>query len=54
LGAAETQRTNKVGAMIGARGCIYQIFQPVSAGVPAEYLVVQWHGRDLTALKLLL
>lgn len=49
LGAAETQGTNKVGAMIGARGCIYQTIVPAS-GVPGEYRVaVAWQGFNSTA-----
>lgn len=48
LGAAETQGANKVGAMIGARGCVYQIAAG-SAGVPPEYLVaVAWLGMNST------
>ena len=39
LGAAELDSSNnKVGAMIGARGCVYQIAAAAS-GVPAQYLV---------------
>ena len=49
LGAAETQGTNKVGAMIGARGCVYQIAAAAS-GVPGEFLVaVAWQGFNNTA-----
>jgi len=49
LGAAETQGTNKVGAMIGARGCVSQIVAP-ACGVPGEYLVaVAWQGFNSTA-----
>jgi type IV pilus assembly protein PilV len=49
LGAAEMQGTNPVGAMIGARGCIYQIAAAAS-GVPAQYLVaVAWQGLNPTA-----
>jgi type IV pilus assembly protein PilV len=54
LGAAETLGGNKVGAMIGARGCVYQIVAP-AAGVPAEYLVaVAWQGLNSTAAPAIL
>ena len=49
LGAAETQGTSKIGAMIGARGCVYQIAAAAS-GVPGEFLVaVAWQGFNSTA-----
>ncbi len=49
LGAAETQGGANVGAMIGARGCVYQITAPAS-GVAGEYLVaVVWQGLNSTA-----
>lgn len=49
LGAAEVQGGANVGAMIGARGCIYQTVAPAS-GVPGEYLVaVAWQGFNSTA-----
>ena len=49
LGAAEVQGGAKVGAMIGARGCIYQTVAPV-AGTPGEYLIaVAWQGLNSTA-----
>lgn len=49
LGAAETQGTDKVGAMIGARGCVYQITAPAS-GVAGEYRVaVAWQGLNSTS-----
>lgn len=50
LGAAEVQSgVGNVGAMIGARGCIYQITAPAS-GVAARYLVaVAWQGLNPTA-----
>jgi type IV pilus assembly protein PilV len=49
LGAAETQGGANVGAMIGARGCVYQIVVPAS-GVAGEYLVaVAWQGFNNTA-----
>jgi len=50
LGAAETDSSAKnVGAMIGARGCVYQI-TPAASGVPAQYLVaVAWQGLNPTA-----
>lgn len=48
-GAAEVQGTAKVGAMIGARGCITQTVAPAS-GVPSQYLVaVAWQGLNSTA-----
>lgn len=48
LGAAETQGTNKVGAMIGARGCITQV-SPGGVHVPGEYLIaVAWQGLNST------
>lgn len=48
-GAAEGQSgVSSTGAMIGARGCVYQIMAPVS-GVAAEYLaVVSWQGLNST------
>lgn len=52
LGAAEVDSSgNKVGAMIGARGCVYQIAAPVPAsGVPGQYMVaVAWQGLNNTA-----
>lgn len=49
LGAAETQGTSNVGAMIGARGCIEEITAPAS-GVPGEYrIAVAWQGFNSTA-----
>jgi type IV pilus assembly protein PilV len=50
LGAAEVDSSgNKIGAMIGARGCIYQITAAAS-GVPGDYLVaVAWQGLNSTA-----
>ena len=48
LGTAETQGTANVGAMIGARGCVYEIAAPAS-GVPGEYRVaVAWQGLNST------
>ena len=49
-GTAEADSAgNKVGAMIGARGCIYQI-SAAASGVPAQYLVaVAWQGLTPTA-----
>jgi type IV pilus assembly protein PilV len=45
LGAAEVQGGANIGAMIGARGCIYQTV------APAEYLVaVAWQGFNSTAI----
>lgn len=50
LGAAEVQGGGNVGAMIGARGCIYQTVAPAS-GVPGEYLIaVAWQGLNSTAV----
>lgn len=53
-GAAETSGTNKVGAMIGARGCVtlIQAADPAS-GVctPGIYLVtVAWQGLNATSI----
>ena len=49
LGAAETLGGAKVGAMIGARGCIYQTVAP-AAWVPGEYLIaIAWQGFNSTA-----
>lgn len=49
MGVAEVQSgVSPVGAMIGARGCVYQIASPVS-GVPSTYLaVVAWQGLNAT------
>jgi type IV pilus assembly protein PilV len=48
-GAAETQGGSQIGAMIGARGCIYQV-TPLAAGVPGEYLIaIAWQGFNSTA-----
>ena len=45
LGAAETSAAGKVGAMIGARGCI----QMISPTMPRQYLVsVVWQGFSAT------
>lgn len=49
LGAAETLGSTNVGAMIGARGCIYQTVAPTT-GVPGEYLIaIAWQGFNSTA-----
>ena len=49
LGAAEAQGTSKIGAMIGARGCITQVVAPAT-GVASQYLVaVAWQGLNSTA-----
>jgi type IV pilus assembly protein PilV len=51
LGAAETQNAGatNVGAMIGARGCVFQAAAPAS-GVAATYsIVVAWQGMNNTA-----
>lgn len=54
MGSAET--TNGVanaGAMIGARGCIYETIAPAS-GVPAQYVVaVAWQGMNKTAVPVI-
>ena len=48
LGASEIQGTSKVGAMIGARGCITEI-NPISTNTPGLYLVaVAWQGFNST------
>ncbi|MDP1606494.1 MAG: type IV pilus modification protein PilV [Rhodocyclaceae bacterium] len=50
MGAAEVQSGGgNVGAMIGARGCVYETVVPAS-GVPAQYLVaIAWQGMNRTA-----
>lgn len=46
LGVAETSGTSNVGAMIGARGCIYEI----SSAIPRKYIIaVAWQGMNRTA-----
>ena len=48
-GAAEIQSGVKVGAMLGARGCIYQV-AGAAPGVAAQYVVVvAWQGFNPTA-----
>jgi type IV pilus assembly protein PilV len=48
-GAAETIGTSTVGAMIGARGCVFQQVAP-GPGVAAIYqVVVAWQGISSTA-----
>ena len=50
LGAAEVNNSSSqnVGAMIGARGCVYQLVAAAS-GVPAQYMVaVAWQGLNAT------
>lgn len=49
MGAAEVQSgVSSAGAMIGARGCVYQIAAPAS-GVATPYLaVVSWQGLNNT------
>ncbi len=48
-GAEEDAKGNKVGAMVGAYGCITQV-SAGGAGVPAQYLVsVAWQGLEATA-----
>lgn len=49
LGAAEVQGAAKVGAMIGAQGCITQTAAP-AGGIESQYLVaVAWQGLNSTA-----
>lgn len=51
LGSAEQSNGTNVGAMIGARGCIYEIAaaDPL-LGVAGEYVVVvAWQGMNVTA-----
>ena len=49
MGAAEVQSgVSSAGAMIGARGCVYQIAAP-AVGFPSTYLaVVAWQGLNNT------
>ncbi len=48
-GAAESQSGVRVGAMIGAQGCITQITAPAT-GVASQYLIeVAWQGLNKTA-----
>ncbi|MDQ3268438.1 MAG: type IV pilus modification protein PilV [Pseudomonadota bacterium] len=49
MGAAEVQSgVPSAGAMIGARGCVYQILSPAT-GIAAEYrAVVAWQGLNNT------
>ncbi|MBI3479421.1 MAG: type IV pilus modification protein PilV [Nitrosomonadales bacterium] len=52
LGAAEAQTTGgaPVGAMLGARGCVFQLQAPAS-GIPSVYqVVVSWQGLNSTAI----
>ena len=47
LGASETRGTKSVGAMVGARGCVYQL----NAAQPQQYLVaVAWKGLRKSAV----
>lgn len=48
-GAAETQGTASVGAMIGARGCVYQNAAPASGVATTYSVVVAWQGMNNTA-----
>ena len=49
-GAAETQNGGaNVGAMIGARGCVYQAAAPVSGVATTYSIVVAWQGMNNTA-----
>ncbi len=47
-GAAETQGTANVGAMIGARGCVYQNAAPASGVATTYSIVVAWQGMNNT------
>lgn len=48
MGSAEILTGANVGAMIGARGCVYQVVAP-SPGIAAQYLVVvAWQGMNNT------
>lgn len=51
LGSAEKQGASNIGAMIGARGCIYRIAPADDViGVAGQYLVVvAWQGMNSTA-----
>lgn len=49
LGAAEQTGGSKVGAMIGARGCIYQTQAPASGVVATYSIAVAWQGMNNTA-----
>ena len=48
-GAAETQGGAPVGAMIGARGCVYQNAAPASGVATTYSVVVAWQGMNNTA-----
>ena len=50
-GAAETQNAGvtNVGAMIGARGCVYQAAVPASGVATTYSIVVAWQGMNNTA-----
>jgi len=49
LGSSETLSGANVGAMIGARGCVFQQ-SAAGSGVPATYqIVVSWQGLNNTA-----
>lgn len=48
-GAAETQGASSVGAMIGARGCVYQNAAPASGVATTYSIVVAWQGMNNTA-----
>lgn len=52
MGAAEVQSgAGAAGAMIGARGCIYQTAAS-AVGVPAQYMIaVAWQGLNSTAAQ---
>jgi type IV pilus assembly protein PilV len=50
LGAAETMGgTTNVGAMIGARGCVYQVAAPLTNVATPYLIVVSWQGINNTA-----
>ena len=48
-GAAETQGASSVGAMIGARGCVYQNAAPASGVATTYSIVVAWQGMNNTS-----
>lgn len=51
LGASETTGGGNVGAMINARGCIYETAAS-AVGVPGQYMIaVAWQGLNSTAAQ---
>jgi len=50
LGAAETQGGAKVGAMIGARGCIDETVSPASGVAGIYRIAIAWQGLNSTAI----